>query len=81
MKISPMTPRFLQETILNISIIIGVIVAGVGLYCLIFTELSKLESALIVVIGAAIFFGFRKVKSLKADYEEGDAEDDSKGAP
>ena len=69
MNISPMTPRFLQETFLNICIIIGAIVGLVGLYCLIFTDLSKLDAVIVTVLGAAIFFGFRKIKSLKADYE------------
>ena len=81
MNISPMTPRFLQETFLNICIIIGAIVGLIGLYCLIFTDLSKLDAAIVTVLGAAIFFGFRKIKSLKADYEANrpkkDPEDES----
>lgn len=77
----PPTPRFLQETFLNLCIIIGAILLGVGLFCLLFTELSKKEAALIVVLGAAIFFGFRKVKSLQSDYSESDGEDGPKGAP
>ena len=81
MKISPMTPRFLQETILNICCIVGILVGAAGIYCFFFTELSKGESLLVTALGAGIFFGFRKVKSLKADYEENEAEDDSKGAP
>lgn len=69
MSLGPMMPRFLQEAFLNICLIIGVIVAAVGLYCLIFTNLSKLDAALVTALGAAIFFGFRKVKSLRSDYE------------
>ena len=81
MNISPMTPRFLRETILNICIIIGAIVAIVGVVCLIFTDLSKIDAAIVTVLGAAIFFGFRKVKSINADHDMSDAEEDSDGAP
>ena len=80
MNISPMTPRYLQETFLNICIVIGALVALVGLFCLIFTELSKIESLIVTAIGVVIVFGFWKVKSLKADLEPED-QDASEDAP
>ena len=72
-----MTPRFLQETILNICIIIGAIVAVVGLFCLIFTDYSKIDALIVTCLGAAIFFGFRKVKSIQADYEKPVSDDET----
>ena len=71
-----MAPRYLQETILNICIITGAIVALVGLVCLIFTDLSKIDSLIVTLLGAAIFFGFRKVKSIQSDYEDVGEKDD-----
>lgn len=75
MNISPMTPRFLQETILNICIIVGAIVGLVGLVLWIVGGFSNWEALLVAALGAAIFFGFRKVKALKADYDPDEPEE------
>lgn len=81
MNISPMTPRFLQETFLNISIIVGAIVGAVGLVLWVVSGFSNWDALLCAALGAAIFFGFRKIKSLKADYEMDEPGEDSGGAP
>ena len=70
MNISPMTPRYLQETFLNICIIIGAIVGVVGLAFWVYSKFTNWEALLVAVLGAAIFFGFRKVKSIQADLEK-----------
>ena len=69
MNIGPMTPRWLNETMLNICIIIGAIVGIIGIFCLMFTGLSKSDAALVAVLGAVVFFGFRRVKGIQSDYE------------
>ena len=81
MIISPMTPRYLRETVLNLSIIIGAIVGGIGLILWVISGLSNWNALLVTVLGAAIFFGFRYVKSLQKDYAEDDPERDGGGAP
>ena len=70
MKISPMTPRYLRETFLNICIIIGVIVGVVGLILWIISGLSNWDALLVTALGAMIFFGFRYVKRLQSEYGE-----------
>ena len=64
-----MVPRYLQETVLNLCIIIGAIVGGVGIVCLCLKGFSKTDALLVTALGAAVFFGFLKVKSIVGDHE------------
>lgn len=64
-----MVPRYLQETVLNLCIIIGAIVGGVGLLCLCLEGFNKTDALLVTALGAAVFFGFLKVKSIVKDHE------------
>ena len=68
MKISPMTPRYLQEAFLNICIIIGTIVGVTGLIFWIISGFSNWDALLVTALGAMIFFGFRYVKQLQSEY-------------
>ena len=73
-----MTPRYLQETVLNLCIIIGAIVGIIGLVCWIISGFSNWDAVVAVLLGAMIFFGFRKVKSLQKDFGgDGKAEDEN----
>ena len=76
-----MTPRYLQETVLTLCIIIGAIVCAAGIVCLFIPGFSKVSFAVIAVLGAGIFFGFLKIRSLCSDYEDGGNDDDPGGAP
>lgn len=77
MKISPMTPRFLQETILNICIIIGAIVGTVGLVCFIISGFSGIDAAVCHLLGGLIVFAFIKIKSLHKDFSDDGPKDGS----
>ena len=81
MAYGPMTPRYLQETILNLCIIIGAIVGTIGLVLWAISGFSKWDALLVAALGAAIFFGFRYVKSLQKAYGEEDPEKENGGAP
>ena len=76
-----MVPRYLQETFLNLSIIIGAIVGGIGIVLWVISGLTNWEALLVAALGAAIFFGFLYVKSLQKDYEKEDPERKDGGAP
>ena len=64
-----MIPRYLQETVLNLCIIIGAIVGILGIVFLCWKGISDTDSWICTVLGAAIFFGFLKVKSIQAEHE------------
>ena len=72
-----MTPRYLQETFLNICSIVGAIVGVVGLVLWICSAFANWDAFLVTALGAAIFFGFRKVKSIQADHEKTGPDDGS----
>ena len=67
MKISPMTPCYLQEAFLNICII-GTIVGVVGLILWIISGFSNWDALLVTALGTMILFGFRYVKRLQSEY-------------
>ncbi len=76
-----MAPRYLQETVIHLCIIVGVIVGGIGSVWWIASGFSNLRALLCAVLGAAIFFGFRKVETLGNDYEDMTPEEKSEDAP
>ncbi|MBO4888655.1 MAG: hypothetical protein J5589_10135 [Firmicutes bacterium] len=76
MNISPMTPRYLNETILNLCIIIGAIVAIIGIIFLFWKGFSDRDALICTALGALIFFGFRKVRSIQAEHEEDSPKDE-----
>ena len=77
----PMTPRYLRETVLKLCIIVGAIVGAVGIVLWIVSGFSSWRALLVTALGAAIFFGFRYVKSLDSDFGDMDRGDEENGAP
>ena len=72
-----MVPRYLQETVLNLCIIIGAIVGILGIVFLCWKGISDVESWICLVLGAAIFFGFLKVRAIQSEHEKPDRDEDT----
>ncbi len=64
------TPRYMQETVLNICIVIGAIGGIIGLVFLFVKGFADKDAWICFVSGAAVFFGFLRVKSIEAGHRE-----------
>ena len=62
------------------AIVVGALVGIYGLVCWIISGFSNWDAVVAVLLGAMIFFGFRKVKSLQKDYG-GDGKADNEDTP
>ena len=77
MIIGPMTPRYLQETILNICIIIGAILGALGTVLWTIGGFRNWRAFLCMALGILIFGVFLKVKDIVSDYAMESPEKDS----
>ena len=64
------TPRYMRETELNICIVIGAIGGIIGLVFLFIKGFADKDAWICFVLGAAVFFGFLKVKSIQAEHRK-----------
>ena len=62
-------------------IVLGALVGIYGLVRWIASGFANVDALICAAAGAVIFFGFRWVKSLDAEYEEDDPERKDGGAP
>ncbi|MBR6406067.1 MAG: hypothetical protein IKS18_07765 [Lachnospiraceae bacterium] len=70
MKIDPMTPRYLNETVLNLCIIIGAILGTVGLVFLIIRRFADKDAWICTALGVLICVVFIRVKLIQAEHEK-----------